>query len=82
MPLANDWNPNDPILKSPYAPHETGGVLRIHRSGYKGAQVMKILKLRGTKVHHQMQKALDAETRATTQGRAIYDAAIDPKRAK
>ncbi|QGJ94835.1 hypothetical protein SEA_BLINN1_75 [Mycobacterium phage Blinn1] len=79
MQLANDWNPNDPILKSPYAPHETGGVLRIHRSGYRGSQVMKILKLRGTKLMKQMQKALDDETRASAQGRPIHDAAIDPK---
>ncbi|AXH46805.1 helix-turn-helix DNA-binding domain protein [Mycobacterium phage Acolyte] len=70
------WDPNHPSLKSPIAPHETAGVLRMHRAGYKGADIMKILKLRGTRLMSQMQRALDEETRAGHAGRPIHDGLI------
>ena len=72
-----DWDPNHPSLKSSLAPHETAGVLRMHRAGKKGAELMKLLRLRGTKLMNQMQKALDAELGAAKAGRDIYDALID-----
>ncbi|AMS00968.1 hypothetical protein SEA_LOSER_72 [Mycobacterium phage Loser] len=74
-----DWDPNHRLLKSTNAPHETAAVLRMHRAGYKGADIMKLLKLRGTRLMSQMQRALDAETRAAHAGRPIHDAKIDPK---
>ncbi|ASR86521.1 hypothetical protein SEA_CHANGELING_69 [Mycobacterium phage Changeling] len=77
-----DWDPNHPSLKSPMAPHETAAVLRMHRHGYKGAEIMKVFKLRGTRLMKQMQRALDAETQAGHAGRPIHDAKIDPKLAK
>ncbi|AEJ93363.1 hypothetical protein SEA_KIPPER29_71 [Mycobacterium phage Kipper29] len=77
-----DWNPDDKILKSPLAPHESAAVLRMHRAGHKGADTLKILKVRATKLMKQMQRALDEETRAAHAGRPIHDAKIDPKRAK
>ncbi|AHB29863.1 hypothetical protein SEA_KOKO_74 [Mycobacterium phage Koko] len=74
------WDPNDPILRSPLAPHETAGVLRMHRNGLRGAEVMKILGLRGTKMHHQMQRALDAENAASYSGRPVHNAGIHRNR--
>lgn len=75
-----NWDPNHPSLRSPIAPHETACVLRMHRAGYKGRATMKILKLRGTRLMNQMQRALDAETHAARAGRPIHDALIDPKK--
>lgn len=72
-----DWNPNHPMLKSTGAPHETGGVLRMHRAGKTGAELMKLLRLRGTKLMNQMQKALDDEAEAHCAGRPIHDALIN-----
>lgn len=77
-----DWDPNHRLLKSPIAPHETAAVLRMHRSGHKGSDIMKLFKLRGTTLMRQMQKALEDETRAGRAGRPIHDAKIDPKLAK
>ncbi|ASZ75236.1 hypothetical protein PBI_MISSWHITE_70 [Mycobacterium phage MissWhite] len=77
-----DWDPDHPMLKSPLAPHEAAGVLRMRRNGYKGAQIMKLLKLRGTRLMNQMQRAMDAEQVAHRAGRPIHDARIDPKRVK
>ncbi|AFI24981.1 hypothetical protein [Mycobacterium phage SWU1] len=54
----------------------------MHRAGYKGRATMKILKLRGTRLMNQMQRALDAETHAARAGRPIHDALIDPKKVK
>ena len=72
-----NWDPNDPMLKSSLAPHETGGVLRMHRAGKTGAELMKLLRLRGTKLMDQMQRAMDAESAAHRAGRPIHDALIN-----
>ncbi|QXO13347.1 hypothetical protein SEA_TROOPER_70 [Mycobacterium phage Trooper] len=77
-----DWDPNHRLLRSTAAPHETAAVLRMHRAGYKGADIMKILKLRGTRLMKQMQKALDDETRAAHAGRDIHDAKITVEKNK
>ncbi|QDP44651.1 hypothetical protein SEA_NOTHINGSPECIAL_67 [Mycobacterium phage NothingSpecial] len=82
MTGTDDWDPNHPLLRSTAAPHETAGVLRMHRAGYKGADIMKLLKLRGTRLMKQMQRALDEETRAAHQGRDIHDAKITTERNK
>jgi hypothetical protein len=71
-----EWDPNHQLLKSPQAPHETAGFLRMHRAGYKGADIMKMFKLRGTQMQRQMQKALDDETQASDRRRDIHDALI------
>ncbi|AOT24989.1 hypothetical protein PBI_KALPINE_70 [Mycobacterium phage Kalpine] len=78
----SDWDPNHRLLKSTAAPHETAAVLRMHRAGFKGADIMKTFKLRGTRLMKQMQRALDEESRAAHAGRPIHDAVIDPKLAK
>lgn len=76
------WDPNHPTLKSKAAPHETAAVLRMHRAGYKGADIMKLFKLRGTKLMNQMQRALNDETVAAHQGRDIHDAKITVEKNK
>jgi len=73
----DDWSADDPILKSPLAPHETAGVLRFHRAGHKGAEIMKLFKLRGTKLMKLMQKAMDDEGAAARANRPIHDALIN-----
>lgn len=68
---------DDPILKSPLAPHETAGVLRAHRAGHQGSKLMKMLNLRGMRLMNEMKKAMDAESEAGKAGRPIYDALIN-----
>lgn len=70
-----DWDVSHPSLSSP-APHETSGVLRMHRSGKKGADIMVALKMRGTELMSSLQKAIDDETAAAKAGRPIHDALI------
>lgn len=76
MTKTDDWDPNDPILKSSLAPHETAGVLRVQRSGKRGAELMKLMKIRGTVLIKQLQKAMDDEGEAHRAGRPIHDALI------
>lgn len=71
-----DWNPNATELRSPEAPHETGGVLRMHRNGMKGSEIMKTLRLKGTALMVQMSDDLDAESDAKEVGVDIHDAVI------
>ncbi|QBP31086.1 hypothetical protein SEA_REFUGE_68 [Mycobacterium phage Refuge] len=71
-----EWNPNDPMLKSAYAPHETAGVLRMQRAGHQGADIMKILKIKASALTKQFSKAIDAEQEAHERGRPIHDAKI------
>ena len=75
-----DWDPNAKDLRSRKAPHETGGVLRMHRNGLKGAEILKKLpKMRGTQLMSEMQDALDAETDAKEAGVPIHDAIYTPE---
>ncbi|AOZ61308.1 hypothetical protein SEA_DARTHPHADER_68 [Mycobacterium phage DarthPhader] len=71
-----DWNPNHPMLKSAYAPHETAGVLRMQRAGHSGADIMKTLKIKASALTKQFSKAIDAEQAAHNRGQAIYDSVI------
>ncbi|AGT14322.1 hypothetical protein ADZZY_74 [Mycobacterium phage Adzzy] len=70
------WDPNHPMLKSPYAPHETAAVLRIKRTGIPGPELMKLLKLKGTRLMSQIQRAMDQETEAHRRNLPIHDALI------
>jgi hypothetical protein len=71
-----DWNPNDPLLQSPRAPHETAAALRLPRAGYPGPEIAKLLKLKGTKLMHQLQQALDQEGEAHRRGVKIHDSTV------
>ena len=73
-----NWDPNAIELRSLEAPHETGGVLRMHRNGLKGAEIMKKLKLKGAALMSEMQDAMDAESDAKEVGVPIHDASIRP----
>lgn len=71
-----DWDANHPSLRDPRAPHETSGVLRMHRAGKSGADIMIALKLKGTALMRMMQRAMDDETAAERDGRQIHDAGV------
>ncbi|BBX09461.1 hypothetical protein [Mycolicibacterium aichiense] len=71
-----DWDPNHPMLRSPLAPHETAGVLRVHRAGFKGPDILKLLKMRATRLSRELERAISAEQEAAHQGRKIHDAKI------
>jgi hypothetical protein len=71
-----DWTTAHPSLLAQNTPHETAGVLRIHRAGRSGKEIMKALGLRGTSLMKQMQKAIDDESHAHACGRDIHDAPI------
>jgi hypothetical protein len=75
-----DWEINDKtskLLESPYAPHETAGVLRTHRAGWAGGEIAKELKVGPFKVINALRTALDQEQEAAKSGRDIYDALIE-----
>ncbi|QGJ89771.1 hypothetical protein SEA_SUPERCHUNK_72 [Mycobacterium phage Superchunk] len=80
MTKTDDWDPNHISLKSPLAPHETAGVLRIKRTGMSGPDMMKMLKLRGTRLMTQIQRAMDQETDAHRRHLPIHDALIAVKK--
>lgn len=72
-----DWDPNHPSLKSPLAPHESAAVLRMHRAGMTGVDMMKILKCRGGRLTKMFQRGLDVEGIAAMRGVPIYDSLIE-----
>ena len=69
-----DWDPNHKSLLSPMAPHETAGVLRVHRAGYKGSELIKVLNMRGTQMMNALRRAMDCEGIASSRGVPIHDA--------
>lgn len=71
-----DWNPNHPMLTSPYAPHETAAVLRFQRSGLRGTALMKACRLKGTQLMKKLEQALADEKRAEQGCRPIHDARV------
>ncbi|KRD08772.1 hypothetical protein ASE48_08580 [Mycobacterium sp. Root265] len=72
-----DWDPNHKTLKYRWAPHETAGVLRMQRAGYKGKQILDMFpRLKGTKLMRELQNAMDAESTANEARRPIHDARI------
>lgn len=74
-----EWDPNHPSL-SAAAPHETAAVMRMSRAGRPGSEIMKTLRLRGTRLMSMLQKAMDDESRAFERGVPIYDALIKSKK--
>ncbi|AWY03893.1 helix-turn-helix DNA-binding domain protein [Gordonia phage Nedarya] len=74
-----DWTTDDRgltvrgMLK---APHETAGVLRMQRNGIKGADIMRILRARGTDIAEQLKDAMEAESDAAEAGVPIHDPII------
>jgi hypothetical protein len=72
-----DIDPNDPLLKSPDAPHETAGTLRIHRVGYRGQALQALFPRRfGTELVRQIQRGLEQEGDAYARRLPIHDATV------
>lgn len=72
----NEWNPDHPILKSPLAPHETAGVLRMDRAGWPAAIILKTVGTNGSKLMHAFLEGRRQENTAKQQGRDIHDALL------
>ncbi|AHG23856.1 hypothetical protein CH25_gp30 [Mycobacterium phage EagleEye] len=68
-----DWDPNHPSLRSPIAPHETGGLLRIRRSGATAKDMLKLFKIGPQALANSFNKAMANENDAAHAGRDIYD---------
>lgn len=73
--------PHSPFWKSPLAPHETAGVLRMQRAGWPGGKIMAMFRLTGTKLMDQIQNELDREGEASRRDVPVYDAQM-PKGVK
>jgi hypothetical protein len=71
-----DWNPNDPVLTSPRAAHETAAVMRWHRAHVPSKEIMQLLRLRGTQLVKKLEQAWVEEQKASAKGLDIHDALI------
>lgn len=72
-----NWNPNHPTLMSPYAPHETGAVLRAQRGGRRGTALAELFKpMPLTRLMKQLEREVEAENSAHRSGRVIYDGSV------
>lgn len=67
-----DWNPNHPLLKSRYAPHESGAVIRAHRAGFSGLWICQTFRMTPPALMGQMRKELTDENDAARKGVSIY----------
>jgi hypothetical protein len=72
----SDWNPDDPVLSSDKAAHETAAVMRWHRAHVPSKKIMKLLNLRGTKLIAKLEQASFDEKQASQRGLDIHDALI------
>ena len=70
------WSTKDPSLLRGDAPHETRAVMRLHRAGWPGMEVTRLLKIRPTQLMHQLQLSLQEEGAAHREKRVIYDALV------
>ncbi|EHB47627.1 hypothetical protein MycrhDRAFT_5753 [Mycolicibacterium rhodesiae JS60] len=71
------WDPNHVSLRSSIAPHESGGVLRVPRTGRRGAALLKVFpSIPATRLMKQLQKDVDDEASAGRAHRPIHDALI------
>lgn len=71
------WDPNDPILSSPAAPHETRATMRMHRAGWPGQEIIKALNVRGSRLQASLTEAMGEEAAAHRAGRPIHDPKVD-----
>lgn len=71
-------DPNDPLLTSPYAPHETGAVLRAQRGGFSGSTIAATFKMSPALVMAAMRRQLEAENDASRRNKYIHDARVKP----
>lgn len=72
-----EWNPNEPLLKSPYSPHEPALVLRMEQAGWPAPQITKALKIGGTQLVDQLYKARKELDQARLINRSVHLAVCD-----
>lgn len=73
--MTDNWSTADPALTAT-APHETGGLLRAQRGGLDGSQMIKLFRMKGTKLMAALQKARADEISAAGKGLPIHDERI------
>ena len=73
----SDWNPDDPVLKSPKAAFEHDAITRWHRANVPAKEIMSMLKLRGTQMMKKLEQAIHDEKQAEAKGLDIHNPAID-----
>ncbi|AHJ88722.1 hypothetical protein PBI_RHYNO_64 [Mycobacterium phage RhynO] len=71
-------DPNDPVLRSAYAPHETGAVLRAHRAGRSAAWISKEFKMRPGQIMAAIRDQLEAENEASRKNLPVHDGLVKP----
>jgi Phage protein Gp68 len=72
-----EWSTSDPSLHDGRGAHETSAVLRMHRAGWTGVQMAKLLGIMcGPPLTALIKRALDQETDATRKGLPIYDSRV------
>lgn len=74
-----ELDPNDPVLTSQAGPHEARAVMRMHRAGWPGPIIAKTFGLKATQLVQGFSLAMDEESRAHAQGRAIHDPVVRKK---
>lgn len=71
-----DWESGHESLTDPAAPYETPGLLRMHRSGYGGSELVKMLKVRATQLIKDMERGLAEENAAHKRKIPVHDEII------
>ncbi|WKW87282.1 hypothetical protein SEA_CHARGERPOWER_67 [Mycobacterium phage Chargerpower] len=74
------WDPNHALLRSGAAPHETSGLMRIHRAGHSGKFILTTFKMKAMALSRAFSKAMEEEERAYKSGRDIHDVVLSRKR--
>lgn len=69
-------DPDSPVLRSPYAAHETGAVLRMQRAGFSGLGISTTLKMSPGMVMSKLSQQMGEEGTAHRRQRPIHDALI------
>ncbi|BBC53863.1 putative helix-turn-helix DNA binding protein [Mycobacterium phage PP] len=67
------FDPNHRLLTSNNAPHETGGVMRVHRTGRPALVMSGKLKMPLGEIQQQLYRDMHGETRARELGLPVYD---------
>lgn len=71
-----EFTTDHPSLVAKDAPHETRGVLRMHRAGWTGVRICGLFKIAQPNLTSQLKDALDEEVCASAAKRVIYDAQV------
>ncbi|AGK87545.1 hypothetical protein M045_gp66 [Mycobacterium phage HINdeR] len=69
-------DPNSPVLRSPYAAHETGAVLRMQRAGFSGLGISSTLRMSPGLVMAKLSQQMTHEQEAHRRQLPIHDALV------